>query len=208
MLESRTLTALIALPLAILTSGCRGTTSGDASGTGAGTGAPTAKAAGAKAAKSDGVLTTGKLSTRKTKVGYTILLPPGIRAQNDGVSPSTVAYRKGPNDFDGYNVSLTLEAEGRHEFATAKASLMASFLGTKANKPKLIDQGDLPGGGWYFTGSFTEGGKSEVMLRAYVAKGDAGLVVTGDGTGALANDPAKTSAALIDIAKSIVVTSP
>jgi hypothetical protein len=163
-----------------------------------------------EAAKPSTQLTKGELSVGKTKVAFTIALPPGIRAVDEGASHGIISYRKGKNEFDGYNMTLGIEEGGKRMLASTRAALLAEIERQKAppKKGKLLDQGDLDGGGWYVAFSFEDGGKPCATVMSRIVKGDTVLMCRGDVEGRLGTTPAASAKILIEACKSLVVTSP
>jgi hypothetical protein len=171
--------------------------------------AATGKAPAAAPAKASTQLTTGELNEGKGKVTFTIALPPEIHAVDEG-TPNIINYRRGKKDFDGYNVAVGIDSGGKRALASTKAALLAEVERQKGppKKGKLLDQGDVDGGGWYVAFSFEDGGKPCATVMSRIVKGDTVVMCRGDVEGRLGSTPAASAKVLIEACKSLVITSP
>ena len=156
-------------------------------------------------------LTAGELSTGKTKLRFTIALPEGLREVKDGLGGGgMVSYRKNEKGYDGYSITVGIDPRGNKEtLKPMKAALLAELEEAKKTKKAVVlSQGDWDNGGWYFSGSFEEAGKPYVTMMSRIVVGDTVLMCRGDGEGEVAKTPPATAKVLIEVCKSLKVTSP
>lgn len=209
MSDDRIVIGILSVAISLSMMGCeRKAPSGEQHADGT-TQATTGKAHEPAPSKPSTSLTKGELSYGKLEVAYTIALPPGIKAVDDAAGRGMISYRKGRNDFDGYNVAIAVGRSKKGTLAAEKAAMLAELERQKATKKaKVLEQGDWDGGGWYLAATFEEGGKPRVTMMSRVVKGDTVLMCRGDGEGAVARAPAATAKVLIETCKSLVITSP
>ncbi|MEZ4444026.1 MAG: hypothetical protein R3B72_33445 [Polyangiaceae bacterium] len=127
---------------------------------------------------------TGKVKGPKGEVGFAVDLPKGLIAVDE--SPGMAMYRRGKDDFEGYNFAIAVERDKR-PLELERARFEAAMKDPR-KKGKVLDSGTIDEGGWYVAASFEEGGKRNVTLMANVGSGEVVLMCRGDATGELTKD--------------------
>jgi hypothetical protein len=148
------------------------------------------------------VATKSEVKGKKGMVSFTVALPEGLKDVSD--SPVIKNFRKGKDEFSGYAFAIGVERLVRP--LEAEVARFEVAMKDPKKKGKMLDKGELDGGGWYVAASFEEGGKRNVSLMSNVGSGDTLMMCRGDASGPEVADEAAAAEVLRATCASIVAS--
>lgn len=148
--------------------------------------------------------TTTSIETRDgKKVTFSIVLPPNIREASSSSSKWSKDYRRGEDDFDGYNITVAVD---RGEKGSDYEATVASYKSAPKEKQVRLLDSDQWAHGWFVAAELVEAGKKNLTVRANVKAGSVTMFCRGDATGDLAAQAKEAVSVLVKSCRSIQVT--